>query len=393
VKRSGFTLLELMIASAISLGVIGGGVVVTTQLQRRSVLESRTAMTQSALRNLQDLIAPDFARAGGGTGSGRITFGSAERYAIDIKSNEAFASDSTFALPPAAYLTGGPDLTSDFVEIWSGDAASALSVVRCPSNKVRTGAFICTSSAWPASMIGKNVFAVNPSKRRGCIFEVKAVAGGPSTNAVKVDDAHGVAASPALSLCSSTFELSPDSNITSFWDSDELVLMPAMSRAFRVNWKSGSPVLEVDPDGTTESAGTWQVLSRNVEQMKVRYGLVNLATPSATLAWYPDTAAGNLAVDACPNDGTTSPPTGCMIPGASSFSAAVDESTIRDALMHRVRNVEVSFTARSGAPDIAQVAKSGTAFLLDAESNRRDGYKRRTFAIRVSPRNFGYLRN
>ncbi len=392
-KRSGFTLLELMVASAISLGVIGGGVVVTTQLQRRGVLESRTAMTQSTLRNLQDLIAPDLARAGGGTGTGRITFGSSERYAIDVKSNEAFASDSTFALPPSPYLTGGPNLTSDFVEIWSGDAASTLSVVRCPSNKVKTGNFICTSAAWPSSMVGKNAFAVNPSKRRACIFEVKSVTGGPSAFAVKVDDAHGVAAGPALSLCSSTFELSPDPNVTGFWDSDELVLMPASSRAFRVNWKSGSPALEVDPDGTAESGGTWQVLSRNVEQMKVRYGLVNLASPSATLDWYPDTTAGNLALDACPNDGTTSPPVGCTIPGASSFSTAADETTIRDALMHRVRNVEVSFTARSGAPDIAQVAKSGTAFLLDAESNRRDGYKRRTFAIRVSPRNFGYLRN
>lgn len=391
-SRRGFTLLELMVASAISLGVLAGGMVVTTQLQRRAVLETRTAATQASLRALQEVLGPEFERAGSGTGSGRLSFGTASRYAIDVKSNEAFASDANFALPPAAYLSGGANLTSDSVELWSGDAAKALSVVRCPSNKVRSGEYVCTSAAWPASMVGKNIFAVNPSRRRGCILEVKAIGGGPSTNSIKVGDAHQVPAAPSQSLCDTNFALNPDPAIGAFWDSDELLLMPAVSRAFRINWKSGAPVLEVDPDGSTEPAG-WQMLSRSIEQMKVRFGVVNTAAPVPDLTWYPDPAAATLALDACPNDGTSSPPAGCAIPGSASFNLALDESTIRDALMRRVRNVEVIFTARSGVPDSDAIERVGANYQLDDQANRRDGFKRRSFVIRVTPRNFAYLRN
>lgn len=392
-QRGGFTLIEMMIASAISLGVLAGGLVVMAQLQRRAVLESRTAATQSSLRALQDIVGPEFERAGSGTGSGRLSFGTTEKYAIDVKSNSAFASDSTFGLPPAAYSSGGANLTSDFIEIWSGDAAKSLSVVRCPANKVREGDFICTASAWPASMVGKNVFAVNPSKRRGCIFEVKAISGGPSTYSVKIGDAHQVTAPASNSLCDDTFAASTDPEVASFWNSDELLLMPASSRAFRVNWKSGVPVLEVDPDGTAEPATSWQMLSRSVEQMKVRFGLVSLTAPSANLLWYPDATTGTQAIDACPADGTTTPPAGCAIPGAAGFNATLDESTIRDALMHRVRNVEVIFTARAGVPDTDTIAMVGSNYKLDEELNRRDGFKRRSFVLRVTPRNFAYLRN
>ena len=55
----GFTLIELMVASAIPRGVLAGGLMVTTQLQRRSVLETRTAVTQNALRALQDVVKVD----------------------------------------------------------------------------------------------------------------------------------------------------------------------------------------------------------------------------------------------------------------------------------------------------------------------------------------------
>lgn len=392
-RRAGFTLIELMVASAISLGVLAGGLVVTTQLQRRAALEMRNAATLGSLRALQDLVGPEFERAGSGTGSGRLSFGTSDKYAIDVKSNVAFASDATFSLPPSTYTSGGGNLTSDFIEIWSGDAAQALSVVRCPSNKVRSTDYICTSSAWPASMVGKNIFAVNPSKRRGCIFEVKAIGGGPSASSIKVSDAHNVTASPTDSLCDDTFAASADPAVTAFWDSDELLLMPASSRAFRVNWKSGAPALEIDPDGTAETAASWQVLSRSVEQMKVRFGLVSLAAPSTNLVWYPDATTGTLAPDACPGDATPTPPAGCAIPGAATFNAAVDESSLRDALMHRVRNVEVIFTARSGAPDADTIVKAGSNFALDEEANRRDGFKRRSFVVRVTPRNFAYLRN
>jgi type IV pilus assembly protein PilW len=392
-SRRGFTLLELMIASAISLGVLAGGMLVTTQLQRRAVLESRTAATQGSLRALQEVLAPEFERAGSGTGTGRLTFGNADRYAIDVKTNEAFASDSTFALPPAAYSSGGANLASDFVEIWTADTGRALSVVRCPSNKTRQNGFICTSADWPSAMVGKNIFAVNPSKRRGCIFEVKSVSGGPSAHAVLVDDAHKVPAAPAAGLCDEGYLSNPNPDVLAFWDSDELLLIPTSSRAFRVNWKSGGPVLEVDPDGTTEDGFGWQTLAPGVEQMKVRFGLMDPLSPTPSLTWHPDPAASRLAIDACPKDGTTTPPAGCAIPGATTFNTALDEASIRDALMHRVRNVEVLFTSRSGVPDIDRIKKSGSGFALDEEANRRDGYKRRSFVIRVTPRNFAYLRN
>ncbi len=391
-RRSGFTLIEMMVASAVSLGVLAGGLVVMAQLQRRAVLEGRTAATQGALTQLQDVIGAELERAGSGSGSARLSFGGVEKYAIDVKSNEAFASDATFALPPAAYTSGGANLTSDFLEVWASDTGRALSTVRCPSSKLRDGAWICTTAAWPASMVGKNVFAVNPTMRRACAFEVTAVVGGPSTHAVRVGDPHGATAIPAGTLCAADFAASPDAKVSEFWDSDELMLVPASSRAFRVNWKTGGPVLEIDPDGTAEPLG-WQVLSRHVEQLKVRFALANRAIPSAALAWYPDPATSTRALDLCPADATATPPPGCAVPGAAGFDPTLDETTVRDALMHRVRNVEVAFTARAGVADSEQVSKSGSTFLLDDESNRRDGFKRRSFAITVTPRNYASSRN
>jgi len=53
-RRAGFTLIELMIASAIAVIVLVGGMSVGVALQRRATFEEQKMHAQGAMRSVQD---------------------------------------------------------------------------------------------------------------------------------------------------------------------------------------------------------------------------------------------------------------------------------------------------------------------------------------------------
>jgi hypothetical protein len=52
--------------------------------------------------------------------------------------------------------------------------------------------------------------------------------------------------------------------------------------------------------------------------------------------------------------------------------------------------VELTVTTRTSRADPALARKSGSDFVLDADGNPQDGYKRRTATVEVMPRNYSY---
>src|SRR5262249_184869 len=127
----------------------------------------------------------------------------------------------------------------------------------------------------------------------------------------------------------------------SLYATQRTVLMPAGGVTFRVNWAGGSPVLEYTQRAPPLPGDTWIEVSRDVEQMTVALPLPDL-TPDAgvPLTWFPTDGRG--PIDQCMG---MSPSGGCAVPGGVG-SAALDP-TAWDALMRRVRAVEVRLVARS----------------------------------------------
>ena len=89
--------------------------------------------------------------------------------------------------------------------------------------------------------------------------------------------------------------------------------MLAGGMTFRVNWASGSPVLEYTNRAPPLPSDSWTELSQDVEQMTVVLGVTNLqADAGVPLTWFPG-ADGGVPIDACVGAGASGP---CAVPGA-----------------------------------------------------------------------------
>ncbi|MFY0576817.1 prepilin-type N-terminal cleavage/methylation domain-containing protein [Cystobacter fuscus] len=110
----GFTLLELVVASSLSLIVLAAALWSAAELQRRGTFEESLMEAQNTLRAVREMLVVELQRAGMSVGSARMVFGKQQtssaddvRYAINVSPEErfdgtgAFPADPTFAPPRA----------------------------------------------------------------------------------------------------------------------------------------------------------------------------------------------------------------------------------------------------------------------------------------------------
>jgi type IV pilus assembly protein PilW len=417
--NGGFSLLEVMVASTISLIVLAAALWSAAELQRRGTLEESLMSAQNAMRAVRDLLVVDLQRAGTGAGSARLVFGSRPsgaadvRYAITVSAREPFdgtglfPEDESFALPTGPYATRA----SDAIQVWSwdteaedaaGHAIPMLPLDTCPTpppspSLYRNGDTLCMLTN-PAALLDRLVLVVKPATRTACIMQVRAA--NEVTSAPipywQVSVTPGLPGNPppAGDLCSAPPAI-PSTQYTNFWQHDTAgaYIMPVRGVSFRINWKSGKPVLERHEQTSDVKPGLptppWVALSQDVEQLRARLGVKdNLAELDAEVLWFPDASVSPArpAIDSCDATCNALVP----MPDGTPWTSSLDEPTARDALMRRLRMVELTVTTRTSRADPALARKSGSDFVLDADGNPQDGFKRRTATVEVMPRNYSY---
>lgn len=379
----GFTLLEVMLATSLSLLVLAGGITAGVYLQRRGILEERTMETQNASRAARDLLVPALQRAGAGFGRARLNVGGNgalpdQRYAVWVTTNAAFVGDSTFAAPTGVYA----GLISDAVEIWDADTSRAVQLNANAScgNNLWDGTNLCANNIVDGGIPASTLAVVtNPEWPTACVGVV-----GAGRTANSIAWSAGVPSRPALPAGSECSAPNLPADVLGPSGNNESLLIPLNVRAYRVNWKTGRPVLEMDPDGSMGPA-TYQPLAQDIERIKVRLGLYNPSNLAADAVYFPDTAAGRPGVDQCTNATCWA-----LLPGDAGTVGANETGpgSARDELMRRVRLVEVLITARTLQPDVDAVRAGANGSTTDAEGNPVDGYKRRHVIQRIAPRNF-----
>ncbi len=138
----GFTLLEMMVASAISILVLAGALWSAAELQRRGTMEESLMDAQNAPAHRSRAARERDQRAGAGMGSAPLVFGQRStgpdiRYAIAVGTNEPFdgtglfPADPTFKPPPKAYGTR----LSDAVQLWSWTPRRLIPRAAHPSSR------------------------------------------------------------------------------------------------------------------------------------------------------------------------------------------------------------------------------------------------------------------
>ncbi|OJH41700.1 PilW family protein [Cystobacter ferrugineus] len=409
--RRGFTLLELMVASSLSLIVLAAALWSAAELQRRGTFEESLMEAQNTLRAVREMLVVELQRAGMGVGSARMVFGRQQagnddvRYAINVSPEErfdgtgAFPADPTFAPPTGAYA----GRISDVLQVWSWDSEAVnggapigmVPLTLCThaanaSDLYRSGNELCASTV-PVGLLNRLVMVVKPKTRIACIMRVTAVNQDASAPYARIVVSPGITEGRASNNnpCQS---LSPGQRPNDAWDywgadrSGGFILLMRGS-AFRVNWRTGTPVLErrdIPSVANPASAPEWVTLSHDVEMIRLRLGVMeDLKSPKSTVLWFPNTAPERPHLERC-TDATCGP----LVPGG--WAADPNNSpTARDALMSRVRMVQVQVITRTARLDSSLIRKDGAGeYILDADEHPQDGYKRRSSTLEIMPRNF-----
>jgi type IV pilus assembly protein PilW len=375
--RRGFTLLEIMVSSVLGIIVITIALGGALQLQRRALFEEQTMMAQVTGRAVKEVLAADLQRAGLGMGNAPITFADGDlRFAIQAwtEPNLAanllpyFPADATFALPPAG--TPYVDMKSDALQLYWGDTRNMIVMDACTGKTViREGnSFTFCTAPDPSTALdppnGQTTPAiiVNPQGNVACHLEISNVMSSSGKFNANPGSAIGNTGTPPCG----------DADDPAWGDTGWMTLR-TQSSAYRVNWASGTPTLEYRAPGSA----AWVAMARDVERMKVRQAITNLASPLAAYRWFPDAASGRPAIDQCTRTTCT----------ADTGSSPASDAELRRMLQQRVREVEVTLTIRTRRADLSayDAAKPMT---YDDEGFPVDGFKRRTFTFRVTPRNF-----
>ncbi|AEI62643.1 prepilin-type N-terminal cleavage/methylation domain-containing protein [Corallococcus macrosporus] len=389
--RRGFTLIELMVAAAMSMVVLAAAIGVSAHLQRRGLLEERIMETQNKGRAARDLMAFGVQRAGAGIGSvsltgGRLPSGEADLFhAVWARPRATFADDPGFAPPD------DPSLLSDALEVWETDPARMVFLEQCPLPAVAAWNedTLCLGGPPPAFLDDAVIAVVFPGTddARGwaCVGQV--------TNLVAegVEWAPGIPgrAAPAEGDCTLAAATagSPWAG-TQRPDEGGMYLLPLGSRSYRVNWASGPPVLEMDADGPAGPAG-YTAVSQDIEQLQVRLGVMAPdAPPDTPVRFFPDTETGRPSLATCTQATCATHVSWAWDPGVP-VPPDRGPGSAGDELMRHVRVVELSITARSERVERLGNEAPGAR---DDEGNLRDGYKRRHSVIRLAPRNFAFDR-
>ncbi|MFY0576815.1 hypothetical protein ACN28S_22990 [Cystobacter fuscus] len=126
-------------------------------------------------------------------------------------------------------------------------------------------------------------------------------------------------------------------------------------------------------------------LSQDVEMIRLRLGVMeDLKLPKSPVLWFPETTPERPHLEKC-TDATCGP----LVPGGTWVPHPINSPTARDALMSRVRMVQVQVITRTARLDSSLIRKDGTgAYILDADKHPQDGYKRRSSTLEIMPRNF-----
>ncbi|WIG94432.1 prepilin-type N-terminal cleavage/methylation domain-containing protein [Myxococcus sp. SDU36] len=383
----GFTLLEVMIASAIGLIVLGAGLVAAMQMQRRALFEEQTMQAQVAGRTLAELITSDLQRAGTGMGNAPIIFSDTRvQTAVQVwtepdlrvaDATRPFPTDLGFALPPPGILENE---RSDVLQIHWGNprALVNLTTVGCAGPGVRNGmqgfCLVPNSSNRLQPVGGATstpAFVVNPNQLLACHVRVTNV--DPANNLLTAEPGIGderTTSGPCFDPGAGPWSINSEQET---WR-----IMQAQSATYRVNWASGTPILEYLGPGAVD----WVALSRDVERLKVRLGVVAIAAPFGGMRWFPDEENGQpLALDEC--ERTTCP---IEVHPSESVAPASDEE-LRLRLGQRIREVEVTLVVRTPRQN-REAFDPTQPIIRDREGFPVDGFKRRTFTFRVSLRNF-----
>ncbi len=382
--RRGFTLMEGMVASAMGLVVLTVTLSVGLQLQRKAFIEQQSSLIQGGTQAVTEFFGPMLQRAGEGMGNARINLGgSTFAYAIQVTTADSFAGFPNFSPPPPIYA----DRVSDSLQLRWGDATAVVPLSACAlsgadggtSGFSREGSGLCTVTPTTAFDAGTPVFVVNPDLPEACsqIVTGPPGAGTPGVHAATL---------PATPYPSSTDAPVGDgcAMAGSLFATQRTVVMPAGGVTFRINWASGAPVLEYTTRAPPLPTDAWTEVSRDVEQMTVAFGVRDLtADAGVPLTWFPG-ADGGVSIDHCVG---MSPGGSCTVPGG--MGAPALDPTAWDALMRRVRAVEVRLVARSSRRERADVAvQDGGTLGRDDDGNPDDGFVRRTLVLTLAPRNY-----
>ncbi|WP_375756531.1 PilW family protein [Corallococcus exercitus] len=390
----GFTLLEVMIASAIGVIVLTTGLVVGTQMQKRALFEEQTMTAQVTGRAVKEMITLDVSRAGTGMGNTPISFNTNdERSAITVWSKPdlktgigtTLGADTNFEPPP----TGFP--ASDALQLYWGDTNGMITLTTCPSlSRVReedatTGVTFCTRPNPSTALVD----TTNPT------LAVLASGGNKKACPVLVDSVQAANAKLVIKAATAQFPRSDLCANKDLWtkasgDIENWVALRLSGAAYRVNWKGGIPTLEYRAPNQT----AWSVLSRDVEQLTVREGVVNLtAGGNNKLDWYPgdntlNPSAPHPAIsectlarytsDACKTDDRG--PDGSALPAPGTYADPKAEVIRR--LRQRVRELEVTLVIRT-----RRINRDADMTGTDEEGQAKDGYTRRRYTFRVAARN------
>ncbi|NNB93096.1 prepilin-type N-terminal cleavage/methylation domain-containing protein [Corallococcus exiguus] len=389
-RKRGFTLLEVMIASSLGVIVLATGLVVGTQMQKRALFEEQTMTAQVTGRAVKEMLTLDVSRAGTGMGNTPISFkNDDERSAITVWSKPdlttgagtTLGADTTnYAPPPAGFPA------SDALQLYWGDTAGMLTLTTCDSlSRIReeetttAGTFCTRLNPSTALMDATNptlAVLVSGGNKKACPVLVDSVQQGAAKLVIK-DATPQV---PRSDVCAGK-----DLWTKASGDIENWVALRLSGAAYRVNWKGGIPTLEYRAPNQTD----WSVLSRDVEQLTVREGVVNLSSPLNLLEWYP---GDNTAVPSAPHpaisDCNVAKHTlgSCKTDDLSSTGTALgapttDEETIK-RLRQRVRELEVTLVIRT-----RRINRDASTTGTDEEGLAKDGYTRRRYTFRVAARN------
>ncbi|HTS82233.1 MAG TPA: hypothetical protein VMH40_16640 [Myxococcaceae bacterium] len=380
----GFTLMETMLASALGVMVLTATLTVGVHLQSRAFREQQTSLIQGGSQAMADFLGPMLQRAGEGMGNARISLGGATyAYAIQATTGDPFQGFANFSPPPPAYA----NRISDSLQIRWADPTTVVPMTACAlsGSDGGTGSFsrdtsgLCTLTQASGFDAGTALFLVNPDLPEACSHVTTGTAqlGNPGVHAPFV---------PSQPYPNSSDPAAGDGCAMggSLFATPGTTMMAAGGLTLRVNWASGAPVLEYTNRAPPLPTDTWTELSRDVEQMTIGLGVTNLAADAGVpLTWYPG-ADGGVPIDACVG---ANPSGSCAVPGG--MGAPALDPTTWDALMRRVRAVEVHLVARSTRRQGTGTASAdGGSFVLDADGNPDDGYVRRTLVVTLATRNF-----
>ncbi|QAT82561.1 type 4 pilus biogenesis operon protein [Corallococcus coralloides] len=405
----GFTLLEVMIASALGVMVLTTGLVVGAQMQKRAIFEEQTMTAQVTGRAVKEMLSLDITRAGAGMGNAPISFLTGgvtdERSAItvwrqpDLKTgaNTPFGEDADFEPPPAGFPA------SDAIQLYWGDTNGMVTLAACGSGKVRQSKTeFCAKPNASAAMVTPSgptsAIMVSGGNRPACPVRITGIAPSATTpSTITVDGA--LAESP---VCEDFGSASTIWTPKSGSDVVNWLALRLSGAAYRVNWKGGIPTLEYLAPG----ALTWSVLSRDVEQLTVREGVVDFdpalkgdPTRYYELEWYPSVAGetnhrnpgvphpaisecdeAKYNLDACKTDDLNE--SGNALPALATYPAADRTKEVIKRLRQRVRELEVTLVVRT-----RRINRDADMTGTDDEGLTKDGYTRRRYTFRVAARN------